>query len=115
MAANIPLAMPKQCSEAPGLTSRRKQVHKNSTKFGAIWCDDVRYFTNSRRGCDCARLACGASTGAIPLGKTGGEGGIRTLGTLFRFNALAKRRFRPLSHLTRRKAKRIYSQPGPSN
>ena len=29
-----------------------------------------------------------------------GEGGIRTLGTLLRYNALAKRRFRPLSHLT---------------
>ena len=34
------------------------------------------------------------------LGETGGEGGIRTLGTLLRYNALAKRRFRPLSHLT---------------
>jgi hypothetical protein len=34
-----------------------------------------------------------------------GEGGIRTLGTLLRYNALAKRRFRPLSHLTKRKAK----------
>jgi hypothetical protein len=44
-----------------------------------------------------------------------GEGGIRTHGTLLRYNALAKRRFRPLSHLTRRKAKRIYSQAGPSN
>ena len=30
-----------------------------------------------------------------------GEGGMRTLGTLLRYNALAKRRFRPLSHLTR--------------
>lgn len=29
-----------------------------------------------------------------------GEGGIRTLGTLLRYSALAKRRFRPLSHLT---------------
>ena len=30
-----------------------------------------------------------------------GEAGIRTLGTLLRYNALAKRRFRPLSHLTK--------------
>ena len=34
-----------------------------------------------------------------PLKKTG-EAGIRTLGTLLGYNALAKRRFRPLSHLT---------------
>jgi hypothetical protein len=32
--------------------------------------------------------------------KDTGEGGIRTLGTLLRYSALAKRRFRPLSHLT---------------
>jgi hypothetical protein len=30
----------------------------------------------------------------------GGEGGIRTLGTLLEYGALAKRCFRPLSHLT---------------
>ena len=30
-----------------------------------------------------------------------GEAGIRTLGTLLGYNALAKRRFRPLSHLTK--------------
>jgi hypothetical protein len=42
--------------------------------------------------------------------KKSGEGGIRTHGTLLRYNALAKRRFRPLSHLTRRKVKRIYSR-----
>src|SRR5205823_1126151 len=30
----------------------------------------------------------------------GGEGGIRTLGTLLGYGALAKRCFRPLSHLT---------------
>jgi hypothetical protein len=34
-----------------------------------------------------------------PLEKIG-EAGIRTLGTLLGYNALAKRRFRPLSHLT---------------
>jgi hypothetical protein len=46
MAANIPLALPKQCSEgsplvgsSAGLTSGRKQVRKNSTKFRAIWYD----------------------------------------------------------------------------
>jgi hypothetical protein len=32
----------------------------------------------------------------------GGEGGIRTLGTLLGYGALAKRCFRPLSHLTKR-------------
>ena len=31
----------------------------------------------------------------------GGEGGIRTLGTLLGYGALAKRCFRPLSHLTK--------------
>ena len=30
-----------------------------------------------------------------------GEGGIRTLGTLLGYGALAKRCFRPLSHLTK--------------
>ncbi len=33
-------------------------------------------------------------------GETSGEGGIRTLGTLLEYGALAKRCFRPLSHLT---------------
>ena len=32
--------------------------------------------------------------------RSGGEGGIRTLGTLLGYGALAKRCFRPLSHLT---------------
>ena len=40
-----------------------------------------------------------------PIGSGGGfrsgEAGIRTLGTLLGYNALAKRRFRPLSHLTK--------------
>ena len=34
-----------------------------------------------------------------------GEGGIRTLGTLLGYGALAKRCFRPLSHLTKRIAR----------
>ena len=37
--------------------------------------------------------------------KDGGEGGIRTLGTVNKsYNALAVRRFRPLSHLSARKS-----------
>jgi len=36
----------------------------------------------------------------IPTEKRPGEGGIRTLGTLLEYGALAKRCFRPLSHLT---------------
>jgi hypothetical protein len=32
--------------------------------------------------------------------RNNGEGGIRTLGTLLGYGALAKRCFRPLSHLT---------------
>ncbi len=32
--------------------------------------------------------------------ENGGEGGIRTLGSLLDYGALAKRCFRPLSHLT---------------
>ena len=35
-----------------------------------------------------------------------GEGGIRTLGTLLGYGALAKRCFRPLSHLTKVRAAR---------
>src|SRR6185437_12533286 len=34
-----------------------------------------------------------------------GEGGIRTLGSLLGYGALAKRCFRPLSHLTKSKAR----------
>src|SRR5437588_12012902 len=39
------------------------------------------------------------------LGETreNGEGGIRTLGTLLGYGALAKRCFRPLSHLTKKR------------
>ena len=33
--------------------------------------------------------------------KTPGEGGIRTLGSLLSYGALAKRCFQPLSHLTK--------------
>ena len=32
--------------------------------------------------------------------ENGGEGGIRTRGTLLRFTSLAKKRFRPLSHFS---------------
>ena len=32
--------------------------------------------------------------------KSGGDGGIRTLGTLLRFASLAKKYFRPLSHVS---------------
>jgi hypothetical protein len=41
------------------------------------------------------------------IGKSacGGEGGIRTLGSLLGYGALAKRCFRPLSHLTKSKAR----------
>ena len=37
-----------------------------------------------------------------------GEGGIRTLGTLLGYGALAKRCFRPLSHLTKIDRARIW-------
>jgi hypothetical protein len=37
-----------------------------------------------------------------------GEGGIRTLGTLLGYGALAKRCFRPLSHLTKISLRRQY-------
>jgi hypothetical protein len=46
-------------------------------------------------------VACESSLGADLPGKKCGEAGIRTLGTLLGYNALAKRRFRPLSHLTK--------------
>ena len=38
---------------------------------------------------------------SVSLGN--GEGGIRTLGTLLGYGALAKRCFRPLSHLTKKR------------
>ena len=41
-----------------------------------------------------------AKASGLPLLEHGGEGGIRTLGTLLGYGALAKRCFRPLSHLT---------------
>jgi hypothetical protein len=48
--------------------------------------------------------------------KNTGEAGIRTLGTLLGYNALAKRRFRPLSHLTKdRGGKAIAMKPRASN
>src|SRR5439155_25219718 len=43
------------------------------------------------------RVRCGD----LPRLEHGGEGGIRTLGTLLGYGALAKRCFRPLSHLTK--------------
>jgi hypothetical protein len=45
------------------------------------------------------RVRCGESE-RLPRLEHGGEGGIRTLGTLLGYGALAKRCFRPLSHLT---------------
>jgi hypothetical protein len=36
-----------------------------------------------------------------------GEGGIRTLGSLLSYGALAKRCFQPLSHLTKTRARNI--------
>src|SRR6266478_3204627 len=41
-----------------------------------------------------------AKASGLPRLEHGGEGGIRTLGTLLGYGALAKRCFRPLSHLT---------------
>jgi hypothetical protein len=43
---------------------------------------------------------------------SGGEGGIRTLGTLLGYGALAKRCFRPLSHLTKLRAGVALSRTG---
>jgi hypothetical protein len=40
------------------------------------------------------------SIGEIPDSQGNGEGGIRTLGSLLGYGALAKRCFQPLSHLT---------------
>ena len=45
----------------------------------------------------------------------GGEAGIRTLGTLLGYNALAKRRFRPLSHLTKHESPEYSDQDRTSN
>ena len=50
----------------------------------------------------CAERLCISS--APPTYEGNGEGGIRTLGTLLGYGALAKRCFRPLSHLTNKLA-----------
>jgi thiamine-phosphate diphosphorylase len=42
--------------------------------------------------------------------ETGGEGGIRTLGSLLDYGALAKRCFRPLSHLTNFRGAKIITK-----
>src|SRR5436853_5802958 len=42
-----------------------------------------------------------AKARSLPNLKHGGEGGIRTLGSLLGYGALAKRCFQPLSHLTK--------------
>jgi hypothetical protein len=47
--------------------------------------------------------------------ETSGEAGIRTLGTLLGYNALAKRRFRPLSHLTKNESAEYYDRGWTSN
>ena len=44
---------------------------------------------------------CYAFGSPPPLYEGNGEGGIRTLGSLLGYGALAKRCFRPLSHLTK--------------
>ena len=44
-------------------------------------------------------------TGEKALQEKNGEGGIRTPGSLLDYGALAKRCFRPLSHLTKVKGK----------
>ena len=48
---------------------------------------------------------------AYPLHDGNGEGGIRTLGSLLSYGALAKRCFQPLSHLTN--AEREYREQLP--
>ena len=49
------------------------------------------------------------------MGKAGGEGGIRTLGSLLGYGALAKRCFRPLSHLTKNLGREYREESGFSN
>jgi hypothetical protein len=47
------------------------------------------------------RAGCSGGERFYQVKQRGGEGGIRTLGTLLGYGALAKRCFRPLSHLTK--------------
>src|SRR5206468_13083376 len=51
----------------------------------------------------CCRRRCKAPAKSERL-RGSGEGGIRTLGSLLGYGALAKRCFRPLSHLTKCRA-----------
>ena len=44
---------------------------------------------------------------SMPFYEGTGEGGIRTLGSLLGYGALAKRCFRPLSHLTKSRGENI--------
>jgi hypothetical protein len=41
-------------------------------------------------------------SGWLILRGSGGDAGIRTLGTLFEYNALARRRLKPLGHVSGR-------------
>ena len=55
--------------------------------------------------------ACGFPSRVLPGAKRG-EGGIRTLGSLLGYGALAKRCFQPLSHLTKIVATALWAVSG---
>ena len=50
---------------------------------------------------------CYAKRLSVSFYEATGEGGIRTLGSLLGYGALAKRCFRPLSHLTKKQSENI--------
>src|SRR5438094_3190143 len=56
-----------------------------------------------------------AKASGLPRLEHGGEGGIRTLGTLLGYGALAKRCFRPLSHLTKNLLRKYGEQSSIAN
>jgi hypothetical protein len=58
---------------------------------------------------------CDAFCFGLALYEGTGEGGIRTLGSLLSYGALAKRCFQPLSHLTKSLSKKYREESGFSN
>src|SRR5438477_9246661 len=85
--------------EASGNADKLKSRNADCETVGKEWRaaprDQSAGIRSQRSESEVKRGECGLRVAA-----DGGEGGIRTLGTLLRYGALAKRCFRPLSHLT---------------
>jgi hypothetical protein len=94
-------------SRRNGFADGGKKIFKNSRGWCVLTEDGERWQPFSAIGeypqrCY-AEVLCFSQSLAFYEGT--GEGGIRTLGSLLGYGALAKRCFQPLSHLTKSKAR----------